>query len=243
MGRIGNSFKGVLGGIVIIIIGVVLLWWNEGNNVRNLKTTAEISKKYIDVKSDKVDSKNDGKLIATSGSLINETVLTDTTFGVEVKTPIMKRIVEVYQWDEDSDTDENGNTTYSYEKKWSDDLIDSSDFHKAGHENPTKKMYENADYTSDDVKVGAFDLSSDQIKRLSTNANYTAYNQEITNGLNLVVSDKYVTNSQDIEKPEIGDVRVYFVYNDSKEISVLAVQNGNSFMSFTSEAGKTVNRI
>ena len=118
MKRIGNSFKGILGGIVVIIIGVCLLWWNEGNNVKNLKTTAEMDKTVIDVKSDSIDSKNDGKLIATSGKLINEKELTDSKFGVTVKTPILKRLVEVYQWDEESHTDDDGDTTYSYEKKW-----------------------------------------------------------------------------------------------------------------------------
>ena len=63
MKRVGNAFKGILGGFVIILIGIVLLWWNEGNNVRNLKTTAEMDKVVIDVSSDKVDSANDGKLI------------------------------------------------------------------------------------------------------------------------------------------------------------------------------------
>ena len=49
MKRVGNAFKGILGGFVIILIGIVLLWWNEGNNVRNLKTTAEMDKVVIDV--------------------------------------------------------------------------------------------------------------------------------------------------------------------------------------------------
>ena len=38
MKKIGDSFKGVVFGIILIIIGVVLLWWNEGNNVKNLKS-------------------------------------------------------------------------------------------------------------------------------------------------------------------------------------------------------------
>ena len=77
MKRIGNAFKGIAGGFVLILIGIVLLWWNEGNNVKNIKTTAEMEKVVIDVKSDKVDSKNDGKLIATNGALINEQELSD----------------------------------------------------------------------------------------------------------------------------------------------------------------------
>ena len=243
MKRVGNSFKGVLGGIIAIIIGVVVLWWNEGNNVRNLKTTAEMEKSFIDVKSDSVNSKNEGKLIATSGKLINEKELTDSKFGVTVKTPKMIRTVEVYQWKEDSDTDDDGDTRYSYEKEWDEDLIDSSDFHQSGHTNPTQKIYENETYTSDDVKVGAFSLSTKQIDMLSTNASYTEFNEETINALNLKISNKYITNSNDLDNPAIGDNRISFNYNNSTELSVLAVQSGNSFTSFTSSAGKTINRV
>ena len=243
MKRIGNSFKGILGGIVVIIIGVCLLWWNEGNNVKNLKTTAEMDKTVIDVKSDSIDSKNDGKLIATSGKLINEKELTDSKFGVTVKTPILKRLVEVYQWDEESHTDDDGDTTYSYEKKWSSDIIDSSDFHNAGHDNPKSKLYEDEIYTSDDVKVGAFSLSSNQINTLSTKGNFTDFNKETLNTLNLKVSSTYATNSEDLDNPKVGDVRISFIYNNSSDVSVLAVQSGKTFTDFVSSAGKTVNRV
>ena len=172
MKRIGNSFKGIAGGFILILIGIVLLWWNEGNNVKNIKTTAEMEKVVIDVKSDKVNSKNDGKLIATNGELINEQELTDDDLGVTIKTPKMIRVVEVYQWDENSTTDDDGHTTYSYRKKWSDDLIDSGNFHDKNKKNPTTKLFENKTYTSSDVKVGAFSLSSNQIERLSTKANF-----------------------------------------------------------------------
>ena len=127
MKRVGNAFKGILGGFVFILIGIVLLWWNEGNNVRNIKTTAEMDKIVVDVPSDKVDSANEGKLVATHGKVINEEEMFDETFNVKVQTPIMKRVVEVYQWDEDSDTDEDGHTTYSYKKVWDTDIIDSGE--------------------------------------------------------------------------------------------------------------------
>ena len=243
MNRIGNSFKGVVGGFIFLVLGVILLWWNEGNNVKNLKTTAELEDSYVDVKSNKVDSKNDGKLIATHGKLINEKELTDETFGVTIKTPIMKRTVEVYQWKENSNTDKDGNTTYSYDKDWSERLIDSSDFHETGHDNPTSKLYEDKTYTSDDVKVGAFSLSSEQVEKLSTKANFTEFNQETINGLNLKITNNYITNSEDFENPKIGDVRISFTFNNSTEVSVLAIQSDDSFIDFTSKAGKKVNRI
>ena len=243
MKKIGNSFKGILGGFVLILIGIVLLWWNEGNNVRNLKTTAEMDKSVVDVSSNKVDPSNEGKLIATSGKLINEEELIDSTFNVKVTTPIMKRIVEIYQWDEESDTDEDGNTTYSYKKTWSDDIIDSSNFHQSGHDNPRQKPYENEVYTSSNVKVGAFTLSSNQVEMLSTKASYNTFDETTATNLKLKASNNYLTNSEDLNNPKIGDVRVSFVYNNSTEISVLAVQQGNTFVNFVSKAGKSVNRV
>ena len=243
MKRIGNSFKGIFGGFIAILIGVGLLWWNEGNNVRNIKTTAEMEKSYVDVKSDSVDSTNDGKLVATYGKLINEEELTDSTFGVTIKTPLMKRIVEVYQWDEDSSTDEDGNTTYTYEKKWSSDIIDSSSFHRKDHTNPTQKLYNDETLTSSNVKLNAFTLSNEQVNRLSTNGNFTDFNQEILTSLNLKVFNNYITTSEDLNNPQIGDTRISFVYNNSTDISVLAVQKGDSFVDFVSGAGKKVNRI
>ena len=243
MKRIGNSFKGILGGLVAIIIGVVLLWWNEGNNVRNLKTTAEMDKSYIDVDSSTINPSNEGKLVATYGKIANEQELVDDTFGITIKTPLMKRIVEVYQWKEESSEDEDGDTTYSYTKEWSNELIDSGSFNKSGHDNPTQKLYEDKYYKSTDVKVGAFSLSSDQINMLSTDGVYNTFSEDKISGLELSISGNYITNSKDLSKPEIGDVRISFVYNNSTDVSILAVQRGNTFVDFVSSAGKTVNRV
>ena len=243
MKKIGNSFSGIIGGIIFIIIGVVLLWWNEGNNVRNLKTTAEMSKTFINVSSDKIDPQNEGKLIATNGKVTNEEELSDSLFNVKVKTPLLKRIVEVYQWEEESNTDSDNNTTYTYNKVWKSELIDSSNFNKSGYNNPTTKEYDDEEYASTLVNVGAFELSDEQIRSLSTDGVYKDFDTSKVAEMNYTVSGNYITNSKDINKPEIGDTRIEYVYNNSTELSVLAVQNGNSFKAFVSKAGKKVNRV
>ena len=242
MKKIGDSFKGILGGIVFVLIGIVLLWWNEGNNVKNLKTTAELEKVYKDVKSDSIDSSNDGKLVAVSGKLINEEELTDKEFNITIKTPLMYRKVEIYQWDEKEDTTDDV-TTYSYEKKWSEELIDSNEFNKKGYTNPTSKLYESETYASSDVKVGAFSLTSDQVNMLNTDSVYTNYDKDALEDMKLNVIDNYITTSKDLKKPEIGDMRISFHYNTSTEVSVLAVQTGDTFAPFTSSVGKTVNKV
>ena len=243
MKKIGNSFKGILGGFVFIIIAIVALWWNEGNNVKNIKTTKEMEELVVDISSDKIDSAYEGKLIATHGKLLNEETLEDKEFEVSLVTPKLVRNVEMYQWEEDSSTDDDGNTTYSYSKKWSSTIIDSGNFHNSGHENPAIMPYHNETYIASDVKVGAFTLNTDQKNDLSTNKDYRDLKVEVATRLNYTIADKYYTSSQDISNPEIGDVRISFVYNDSTDVSILAVQIGDTFTEYTSSVGKKESRI
>ena len=56
-------------------------------------------------------------------------------------------------------------------------------------------------------------------------------------------NSKYVTNAADLEKPQIGDVRISWKYNGWKEVSLIAKISGDSFVSYTSEAGKNVNFV
>ncbi len=243
MKKIGDSFKGILGGFIFIVIGIIVLWWNEGNNVKNIKTTKEMEEVYVEVPSDSVNAQNEGKLIATHGKLLNEQELTDDTFSVTVKTPKLNRVVEVYQWEEESHTDEDDNTTYTYNKVWSETLIDSSNFNKSGHENPTSVAYSSAGYLSTDVKVGAFSLNDSQISSLSTNKEYNQLTPDVAEPLGMTVNGNYYTTSQDVNNPQIGDLRVSFKYNDSTDISVLAVQTGSTFTKFVSKVGKSESRL
>ena len=39
--RVKNSFGGIVSGILLIIIGTVLLWWNEGRAVKTTRMLKE----------------------------------------------------------------------------------------------------------------------------------------------------------------------------------------------------------
>ena len=149
MEKIKNSFGGVIMGILLLIGGTILLWWNEGNNVKNIKSINEVEKQVISVASDKVENKNDGKLVLVSGSLVTaDEKVTDTDFGFGVKTPVFKRSVEIYEWKEESHTDDD-KTTYTYSTVWEDHLIDSSSFHEGAHTNPTSVPYDSSSFYAD----------------------------------------------------------------------------------------------
>ena len=242
MKKIKNSFGGVIGGLVLLVAGTILLWWNEGNNVKNIKTVAEVEKIVIDVESDKINNENEGKLIATNGAMKVEGNVTDETFKVSVNSAKLSRVVEIYEWDENCTTDDDGDETCSYSKGWEDHIINSSSFKESSrYQNPTSMPYYGEDYVNYNVTMGAFSLTKDQVSSMNTNATFNVTSDNTISGYH--VDGNYVTNSKDLSHAEVGDIRISFKYNDWANVSVMAVQKGNSFENFVSEAGKTVNRV
>lgn len=242
MEKIKNSFGGVIAGIVMIIIGTVLLWWNEGNNVKNIKSTNELEKVAIELKDTKVDSKNEGKAVLVAGKLeVIDEALKDEDFGVSVKTAKLSRYVDIYQWEETSDTDEDGKTTYHYEKKWVTNHINDSDkFHEiTGHENPKSFRYPFLDYVAEKVKLGEFSLAKDQVEGMDAETQLSGENATLPEGY--TYKDGYVTNMG--ETAEIGNARIYWKYNNWQEVTVLAVQKGDTFADFVSKEGRHINYV
>lgn len=236
-----GSIKGILGGFVFIIISVVLLWWNEGNNVRNIKAVEESSSSFIQVESNEVKKENEGKLISTYGELKTDETLVDEMFDVSLNTINLERIVEMYQWVEESHDTDDGYTEYNYKLEWKEEFLDSSNYQDTTKVNPTNKLFDSVTYTAHDVNVGAFKLSYDQISRLGTTKDYTSLNNEVAERNNLKLRGNYYVNYD--ETPKVGDIRISFKYNDSKDASVLAVQTGNSFTDFISSTDKRVNLV
>ena len=239
--------SGVLAGLILLVAGIGLLWYNEGRTVKTQSAINEAKKAYVDVSSAKVDSKNDGKLVATKGkiSLEDTEVLKDSKFNITAKAAKLTRKVEMYQWEEKCSTDDDDKKTCTYDKVWSEKLIDSDDFEKSGHDNPTSKPYESEVFYADNVKVGAFVLPEELIKSLSNNKkkDYDDLSAEYQNNVvGIKVDGNYLTNVKE-EEPEIGDVRISYEYLTEQTVSIMAVQNGDTFEAFTSKKGKDIYTI
>lgn len=242
--KMSSSFSGIIVGILLIIGGIAVLWNNEHNNVKNIKDNKELRDQVIDVSSTEVDSAYEGKLIATSGKLTyNEATITDSLFGISAQTPVLERTVEVYQWIEESET-KGDNTTYTYSKEWSEKLVDSSEFNTTtGHENPSVKKYESERFeTEETLKVGAYSLISSFKKLLSANKN-VGIPEDLTLPEGYKVNNKYITNSADVDSPQIGDIRISYTMNDYKEVSVLGKQKGDTIVDYTTKKNTNIKRL
>ena len=164
-----NKSGGFLAGFIFIIIGVMVLWSNEGRAVKTQKAIKEAKENYIQIKSNSVDSKNDGKLVSTYGKvdLSSSEELLDSRFNIHMKAIKLVRYVEMYQWVEDCEIDEDNTENCTYSKEWSDKLIDSTEFSKSGYNNPSSFQIENENFVASNVKMGEFTLPNRLIEKIS----------------------------------------------------------------------------
>lgn len=164
--RLGNSFKGIGTGILLIVAATVLLWWNEGRTVRTGDAIAEAQMVTEPIPSiDKIDSAFEGKMVYATGRAVTKDELTDPVFGVKVNAIKLRRKVEYYQWVEHSKSEkrtklgggEETVTTYTYSREWVNHPVDSQSFKQMmGHENKTRIQTEAVDWLAPNVTFGAY---------------------------------------------------------------------------------------
>lgn len=229
-----DTFGGLIACPILLIIGVCLLWWNEGNYVKTASAIKEAQSDYVTVKDAKYDSKNDNKVIVTSGSIIVGSDAIDETFQIGDRTAILERHVEMYQWDENCDSDNH----CSYSKKWSDTPISSTTF-KSGHENPDMP-FKSETFYSDNVTLGDFNLSDKNLSYLNTDSTYKLEEKDATNNNMTLLSTNQLYKGKDSTKPEIGDLKVSFSRFGSENVTVLGVQNDKNITKFVGKSGKSV---
>lgn len=176
--RLGSSFKAIFAGIILFIAATILLFWNEGRAVRqydNIKATQKACMHVDNVS--KLDGDLENQCIHATAEVKTNDILTDGTFGISVNAIELKRDVEYFQYVEHTSSEtkdkvggsQETTTTYTYEKDWVDEPIESSEF-----EDPSYKRVNSTFYTLDDMTevaqnatFGAYKLSSGLISSIS----------------------------------------------------------------------------
>ncbi len=226
---------GIISGFIMIVIAIILLFVNEASAVDAEKVISLAKDSYIEVSSSKIDKNNDGKLVVTNGkiNLINDMIY-DQDFNVGVKTAKLVRTVEMYQWSEKCEDSENGKETCTYTKNWSNTIIDDTNF-ESGHVNPDTMPYSSSELYMSNVNLGEYILDVNLLQQLSTNKKYTDLDEKVAKSKDLNIIDGMFTTYEEENNPEIGDVRISFLYNDASDISVMGVQSENKFVKFSPE--------
>lgn len=230
--RILGSIIGIPIGLLLIVVGIGVLYWNEGRF-----DLSKIAKDAVEVTATQQPPQDaQGKLVALKGTVASQEQLGDTYL-----TPgnylALKRTSEEYSWVEKSESQTQGNTggsettstTYTYSTKWADTVADSSQFkHPEGHSNPAKAIpsqtvrVSHASIGNYSLDFGTIDLPALAPVTLS------ATNAILAPGFNLM-PDNTLYMGVNYAAPAVGDTRIsYTALNNNFSGTAFGKLSGNS---------------
>jgi hypothetical protein len=248
--RLKNSFKGIFFGIILIIGGIVLLFWNEGRTVKNKRALQEGEKAVITLSSENIEQSNEGKLVHFTGMAITNDSLKDDEFGISQLAICLERKVEMYQWKENEESttkknlggSEETTTKYTYTKEWSNSLNNSENFQKPEkHKNPSEFLYPSNKVYAANVTLGAFKLPESLVHSISGSESLQLNKAAILlpKGAELNGSTIYIGKGT-ASDPKVGDVKITYSIIKPQQVSIVGLQKGNSVEPYVAKNGKQV---
>ena len=257
-GRLRDSFKGIIVGLIFVAVGVVILFLGEGRAVKRAKALKEGASTVVSVPATGPQAQNEGKLVHFSGRTETYEELRDDLFGVIANGVKLERRVEMYQWEEESRSEERNKlgggtetvTTYTYDKTWSSREIDSSSFRESGHDNPNFP-FSKEDYVSDPVVIGDWILGSSFVNQIGRSEQKSVSEADLA-GVSQSLRDRLQARGGGFYLPiegssgastEIGDVRVSFHVVPHSSVSVVGRQVAQSVMSYEAKTGSMIHLL
>jgi hypothetical protein len=258
-GRLKESIKGVAIGFLLIIVAFPVLWFNEKNSVDTAKGLEEGAKNVVEIDLSAITGSADGKLIHGTGNASTPDRLQDSVFGINLNAIHLNRVVQMYQWEEESKSETKEKlgggtetiTTYTYQETWSTNLINSRDFKdpnaRTKYANPTRFPYESLSQSAKSVKVGAYPISSGLISqiRAEQNINYLDKSQVNLPGSisqRAKVSEKEIYIG-DPSNPKIGDLKITHQVAIPGEVSILGLYKSGVVGPYRTERNTVIERL
>ena len=251
--RLGSAFTGVLVGLVMAAVSVVVLGWNEGRSIAQMRGLSEGARMVVSAPLATIDPANEGRLIHLSGLLRVEGRRTDPLSGVSAEGVSLKRSIELYQWSETRRSEtrtklgggEETVTTYTYARGWSSTPEDSTRFHTPqGHENPAP-LLEDTLVSAEEGQVGAYRVDrrllnafQPSIPVLVSEEDARALSTALSRPVRVETDALYV--GMDPARPAVGDIRIRYTAAPAGSVSVVAAQSGGALAPFTARSGAEI---
>lgn len=254
--RIGESIKGILVGLIGVVVAFPLLFWNEGRAVKTAKGLEEGAGAVVSVPGDKVDPQNEGKLVHVSAQATADATLLDPDLRVSAPGIALVRTVEMYQWEEAKKSEKRSKlgggeetvTTYTYHKEWDDDHHASSGFRERdGHENPDMPL-RSSRWQAPTVMLGAFTLPTSLVDEIDDSEALTVDSTKV--GTPAAAGRRPVHGNNggvyfgaNPASPEIGDLRITYAVVKPQPVSVVSKQAASSFTPYVASTGLSISML
>lgn len=207
---------------ILILLGIIFTCIALAPRKTAIGALENFSEKLVVCENGSLNSDRNGYPVIVSGKLsYSENGAVDAVLGVTADSPILYRISEMYQW-----TVNDGEVT----AEWSEELIESPD---AGHTNPSaypsniKSNY----YVAESVKIGDFGIPTDLLLLFEDKTELASLPEVDVRGFKTV--GNYITNSDDISSPKVGDVRIRYEYIDATEATVAGKQRSSAVYKYS----------
>lgn len=233
---------GLVIGIILLLLGAGILVYNEMSTMKKAQTLNAAANKAITANATDIVSSNNGKLVHVTGMTKVDTTLEDKQFNVRAKAIKLKRVVEMLQWKEISNTHtithaDGSSTTekrYDYRKEWSEKNINSSFFKNRRYHNPSSKPYRSRLFLAQNVKLGEYKLTKGVLDKMNA---YTPYHNLGSYSGGVSGNTIYLNG---IHSNRVGDVRVKYYVIDEGAMTIVAKQNGKSLSSYRMASGENL---
>lgn len=253
--KLGTSCCGIVTGLIVVLLAFPLLFLNEGRAVQTAQSLDEGLNAINRLSSsDPVFDSNDRKLVHLNGKLKTSQPLSDSPYGIHIYSVKLKRDCEMYQWVEHEHKREYNEgertrieTTYSYTHEWSSSIVNSGAFSQpTTHRNPSSFPPPHIAHThiQEDVRVSEFQISNVLVNKI--NNFKKLHPKELPDGSSLKIVGEYYYQSDDPQRPLVGDVRISFSYAGLSHpeqshlqdtVSIVAKQSGHRLSGYRTKAG------
>lgn len=102
--RLKDSVADILIGIVLIAGAIVLVFWNEGHALHRAQSLAQAENILIPIPNAPINQQNNLKVVYLSGFATTKENLVDALLGITINAICLNRKVEMYQWQEKTET-------------------------------------------------------------------------------------------------------------------------------------------
>ncbi len=250
--RVKRSIAGVVIGCLLIPGSVLLHAWNEYRTIHRSRGLAEAAQVVVSVSDpSNLDPELEDQLVHVSGHAATDETLVDELFGIRENAIHLARRTEMYQWVESTDQNREGHTEYNYDQRWAPGRVNSSGFHRSGHDNP-EAHYSDLNVTADVVSLGAYQLSKSLKSSMdhweAIDVNEAAILETLgdeAHGQHLVIENQlyWSTEEPSPDSPQLGDQRIRFEVVRPNDVSLVSRQRDNSFVAFTTSNGEEIERL
>ncbi len=241
------TFVATLIGLLSFFTAFMSLLCNENHTAQRAQSLAEGENVIIErsIKPYYVDKLKEGKLVHLIGKATTTESLTDDTFNLIVNDTIkLRRIVEMYQWNEFYNYYK---LLYQYEKVWAEQQIESSEFDMPKkHHNPQMPLGRKS-LVAQQVIVEKFTLSATIVEKMEhyqsqpvPKNTFKQVQQDLIarfpdKKIHLYDGGYYI--GQNPYLPQIGDLRIRYEAVPAETISVIAKQEGSSLVPYQTKIG------